>query len=77
MLLCFYHGIAKRTHHKDFTSGDSNNACHRPVTDIGIEIGKLLYWNYDQKQNEHSMVRANREKLRLRLALVFAFFAGV
>lgn len=46
------------------------------VTDIGIEIGKLIYWNYDQKQNVHSMVRANREKLRLHCTLVFAFFAG-
>lgn len=46
------------------------------VTDIGIELGKLIYWNYDQKQNEHSMVRANKERLRLHLTLVFSFFAG-
>jgi len=43
------------------------------VTDIGIEIGKLLYYN---RANTPHKVMANRHKLRIHLALVLAFFIG-
>jgi uncharacterized membrane protein YoaK (UPF0700 family) len=46
------------------------------VTDIGIEVGKLLYWNYDKDKGEDAQIRANRHKLRLHCALVLAFFIG-
>ena len=45
------------------------------VTDIGIELGKMLYWN----RNAHapdSHVRANHMKLRLYSTLLGAFLAG-
>lgn len=76
MLLCFTMGLQNALITKISQAEIRTTHVTGLVTDIGIEIGKLLYWNYDQKQNEHSMVRANREKLRLRFALVFAFFAG-
>lgn len=45
------------------------------VTDIGIELGKMLYWN---KNNHYSMqkVASNRSKLVLHSSLVLAFFSG-
>ena len=45
------------------------------VTDIGIELGKLLYWNRTASPFE-SRVRANRIKLRLLGTLLGAFVAG-
>ncbi|WP_164176991.1 DUF1275 family protein, partial [Streptococcus pneumoniae] len=45
------------------------------VTDIGIELGKLIYWNRSRGEGL-DMVRADRDKLRLLGALLAAFFAG-
>ncbi len=45
------------------------------VTDIGIELGKLIYWNRSGCPYE-SRVRANRIKLRLLLVLLGAFITG-
>jgi len=45
------------------------------VTDIGIELGKLLYWNRLRLPPE-SHVRANRIKLRLLVTLLGAFIGG-
>jgi len=45
------------------------------VTDLGIELGKLLYWNRDAS-HPASHVRANRVKLKLLSSLFFMFVAG-
>jgi uncharacterized membrane protein YoaK (UPF0700 family) len=45
------------------------------VTDIGIEFGKLLYWNGSDRPDE-PMVRADRPKLRLLISLLVLFFGG-
>ena len=45
------------------------------VTDIGIELGKLFYWNRMPGRPE-SRVRANRIKLRLLCTLLGAFIGG-
>lgn len=45
------------------------------ITDIGIEIGKMLYWNKDEHYSLQK-VSSNRSKLRLHSSLVAAFFFG-
>ena len=45
------------------------------VTDLGIEMGKMLYWNRQGTAPEQ-YVRANRERLRLFAGLVALFLAG-
>lgn len=45
------------------------------VTDIGIEFGKLFYWNRDRDAGQPAVL-ANREKLKLLLLLLSAFFFG-
>jgi uncharacterized membrane protein YoaK (UPF0700 family) len=45
------------------------------ITDLGIELGKLLYWNRNGGPPE-TQVRANRDKLRLFTALLGAFMIG-
>jgi hypothetical protein len=44
------------------------------VTDIGIELGKLFYWNRSRHIDE--IVTADRKKLRLLLLLLGSFFTG-
>jgi hypothetical protein len=44
------------------------------VTDIGIELGKLLYWN--QNSDNPDLVLADRPKLRLLVLLLASFFIG-
>ena len=43
------------------------------VTDIGIELGKALYWN---RSPGHPAVTANRKRLLLLTMLVILFFGG-
>ena len=43
------------------------------VTDIGIELGKLLYYN---RSPAPTKVLANRRKLKIHLALTLSFFVG-
>ena len=45
------------------------------ITDLGIELGKMLYWNRTGQPFE-STVRANRIKLRLFCTLLAMFVAG-
>ena len=45
------------------------------ITDLGIELGKMLYWNGPQTP-QSSSVRANRLKLRLYGNLLAMFIAG-
>ena len=45
------------------------------ITDMGIELGKLFYWNQGARPPE-LQVRANRIKLRLCAMLLGAFMAG-
>ena len=47
------------------------------LTDIGIEIGKMMYWNRSQETAPHQQeVAANLQKLRLHGLLVLSFFTG-
>lgn len=45
------------------------------ITDLGIELGKMFYWNRTESPPE-SRVRANRIKLRLFGSLLAMFVAG-
>ncbi len=46
------------------------------VTDIGIELGKMLYWNKDHYAESQHKVVSNWQKLKLHSSLVLAFFVG-
>jgi len=45
------------------------------LTDLGLEFGKLIYWN-QQSESSQPKVVANRRKLRIHTSLVLAFFVG-
>jgi uncharacterized membrane protein YoaK (UPF0700 family) len=74
LLLCYTMGlqnaiITKVSHAEIRTTHMTGNA-----TDLGIEIGKLFYWNRDSTTVER--VTANREKLRLHAGLILFFLVG-
>jgi uncharacterized membrane protein YoaK (UPF0700 family) len=46
------------------------------TTDMGIEIGKLLYWNSGKPGDKRVAVRANLNKLRIHATLIAAFLTG-
>ncbi|MGL4437044.1 MAG: YoaK family protein, partial [Giesbergeria sp.] len=45
------------------------------ITDLGIELGKLLYWNHSSDRPEQR-VRANRQRLGLFAGLTAMFLVG-
>lgn len=75
-LLCFLMGLQNATITK--ISGARMRTTHMTgiVTDIGVELGKLLYWNRAGRLDGRPYVRADRTKLRLLLALLGSFFLG-
>ena len=46
------------------------------VTDIGIELGGLLYWNRDHSSMPQKRVVADREKLKIHLVIFSLFLIG-
>ena len=64
-MLCFIMGLQNATVTK--ISGARIRTTHVTgmVTDVGIELGKLVYWNRDPIRSETLRVRADRPKLRL------------
>lgn len=46
------------------------------TTDLGIEIGKLLYWNGSRPGDSRVPVKANRNKLRIHTTLIGSFLVG-
>jgi uncharacterized membrane protein YoaK (UPF0700 family) len=75
-LLCFIMGLQNATVTK--ISGARIRTTHVTgmVTDLGIELGKLLYWNRDLSDGAAPVVMADRAKLRLLAGLMGSFFTG-
>lgn len=46
------------------------------VTDLGIELGRLFYWNRHGKPSDRHFVKANRDKLFIHGTILFLFFFG-
>jgi uncharacterized membrane protein YoaK (UPF0700 family) len=76
LLLCFIMGLQNATVTK--ISGARIRTTHVTgmITDVGIELGKLVYWNRDMTRPPTTLVRADRPKLRLLSLLLGSFFTG-
>ncbi|MBC7647889.1 MAG: DUF1275 domain-containing protein [Vitreoscilla sp.] len=75
LLLCFIMGLQNAVITKISKAEIRTTHVTGLVTDLGIELGKLLYINRTQTSLAEP-VRANRQKLRLHLILVSSFFIG-
>jgi uncharacterized membrane protein YoaK (UPF0700 family) len=75
MLLCFMMGLQNAVISKLSNAEIRTTHVTGLVTDIGIEIGKLLYWNRNPAAAGPTVL-ANRQRLRILVSLVAAFFIG-
>jgi uncharacterized membrane protein YoaK (UPF0700 family) len=73
MLLCFTMGLQNALVTKLSHAEIRTTHMTGIVTDIGIELGKMMYWN---GPGEAQKVVANRDRFKLLSALLFSFFAG-
>ena len=76
MLLCFIMGLQNAIITKLSEARIRTTHVTGMVTDIGIELGKLFYWNASRENSEKPFVRADRQKLKLLAVLVTLFFTG-
>jgi uncharacterized membrane protein YoaK (UPF0700 family) len=74
MLLCFTMGLQNALVTKLSHAEIRTTHMTGIVTDIGIELGKLLYWNADETARPH--VAANRGRLAVLCGLLGSFFFG-
>jgi uncharacterized membrane protein YoaK (UPF0700 family) len=75
-LLCFMMGLQNAMITKLSRAEIRTTHLTGMVTDIGIELGKLFYWNTAKHDASRPLVLANRPKLRILTILVSLFFAG-
>jgi uncharacterized membrane protein YoaK (UPF0700 family) len=75
MLLCFIMGLQNALITKISRSEIRTTHITGIVTDIGIELGKLFYWNMSRTV-ERRKVEADRGRLKLLSLLVACFFLG-
>jgi uncharacterized membrane protein YoaK (UPF0700 family) len=75
MLLCFIMGLQNAVMTKLSHAEIRTTHLTGTITDLGIELGKLLYWNRD-RPGEGERVVANRARLTVLTLLVVFFFAG-
>lgn len=76
VLLCYVMGLQNALITKISNAEIRTTHLTGLVTDIGIELGKLFYWNGQPGDGKDFFVRANRRKLRVHSLLVLSFFVG-
>jgi len=74
MLLCFIMGLQNALISKVSRSEIRTTHITGTITDIGIELGRLLYWNHPVAAGPK--VLASRPRLRLLSTLASSFFVG-
>ncbi len=75
MLLCFIMGLQNAVITKLSKAEIRTTHITGVVTDIGIELGKLIYWNV-KTFNKQPQVTANKARLKVLILLVLFFFSG-
>ena len=75
ILLCFVMGLQNALVTKISNAEIRTTHITGLVTDIGIELGRLVYWNRTREATA-PLVRANRTRLRVLGSLIFSFTLG-
>jgi uncharacterized membrane protein YoaK (UPF0700 family) len=76
LVLCFVMGLQNAIMTKISKAEIRTTHMTGIVTDIGIELGRLLYWNRDHSSMPQKRVVADREKLRVHLIIFSLFLIG-
>jgi uncharacterized membrane protein YoaK (UPF0700 family) len=75
ILLCYMMGLQNALVTKISNAEIRTTHVTGLVTDIGIELGKLMYWNKCHAGSPHTII-ANRSRLKVHTLLVASFFVG-
>jgi len=76
LLLCFIMGLQNAIVTKVSQAEIRTTHMTGVVTDLGIELGRLLYWNGATAPDSVHFVRANRDKLFIHSLVLGLFFVG-
>lgn len=76
MVLCYVMGVQNAMITKVSNSVIRTTHVTGVITDIGIELGRMLYWNRTPDSPDHPAVRANPRRLKLHISLLLSFFLG-
>lgn len=76
LLLCFIMGLQNAIVTKISLAEIRTTHMTGIITDLGIELGRLIYWNQSVKANGIQVVKANRDKLFTHALLLGLFFSG-
>lgn len=76
LLLCFVMGLQNAIVTKISKAEIRTTHVTGLVTDLGIELGRLMYWNRRGASAGHGEVRADRDKLRIHALILAMFLAG-
>lgn len=76
LLLCFIMGLQNAIVTKISQAEIRTTHMTGVITDLGIELGRLIYWNYSKKANHIQFVKADTDKLFIYATLLGLFFAG-
>ncbi len=76
LLLCFIMGlqnaIVTKISHAEIRTTHMTGV----ITDLGLELGRLFYWNRSAAGNRRHVVIANRDKLAIHAMILALFFVG-
>jgi uncharacterized membrane protein YoaK (UPF0700 family) len=76
ILLCFIMGLQNAVMTKMSDATIRTTHMTGVVTDLGIELGKMLYWNHRNKRDSENYVHAKHGKMIFYAALLTVFFVG-
>jgi uncharacterized membrane protein YoaK (UPF0700 family) len=76
LVLCFVMGLQNAIMTKISKAEIRTTHMTGVVTDIGIELGRLFYWNRDRSSMPQKRVVADREKLKIHLIIFSLFLIG-
>lgn len=76
LLLCFIMGLQNAIVTKVSQAEIRTTHMTGVVTDLGIELGRLIYWNRDKSVSSAHFVKANRDKLFIHSTVLGLFFLG-
>jgi len=76
LVLCFVMGLQNAIITKISKAEIRTTHMTGVVTDIGIELGRLFYWNHSKSANDVHVVLANRQKLKAHLLILTMFLVG-
>ncbi len=75
-LLCFIMGLQNAIVTKISQAEIRTTHMTGVVTDLGIELGRLIYWNRTKHRDDIHFVKANRDKLFIHSTILGLFFTG-